>query len=274
MRSDSLGHDVTPILSVVDLSVRFGGIAALQDISFDVAPAEVVAVVGPNGAGKSTLLNAVSGLLRGSVSGRVVLAGSEIGGNGPAAIANAGVGRSFQDPPLIDADTVLENLLLGDHLRLGYRMGDQLFRPWRVRTAEKASRDRAMEILERVGLSDVCNQRAGGLPYGSRKLIDIARAVMSRPQLLLLDEPTSGLDISEQEAAARVIRDLHRATDMSMLVVEHHMDVVALIADKALAIESGRVVGIGTPAELLRAETVRGLIEADGVTAGSGGATQ
>jgi ABC-type branched-subunit amino acid transport system ATPase component len=162
---------------------------------------------------------------------------------------------------LIDSETVLENVLLGDYLHLGYRMFDQLWRRPRVRAAESASRQRALAILEITGLIDVRDQRAGGLSYGSRKLIDIARAIMSRPQLLLLDEPTSGLDASEQAAAAKVLSELHRATDMSILVVEHHMDVVRSIAGSVLALESGRVIAMGTPSELMSTDSVREVIE-------------
>jgi branched-chain amino acid transport system ATP-binding protein len=255
---------VFPVLSVDDLSVHFGGVAALSHITFEVPQREIMAVVGPNGAGKSTLLNVISGLVRGNLSGRVMLDGSDITRKAPAAIAKAKVGRSFQDPPLIDSETVLENVLLGDHLHLGYRMFDQLWRRRRVRAAELASRRGALEILEITGLIDVKDERAGGLSYGSRKLIDIARAIMSRPQLLLLDEPTSGLDASEQAAAAKVLGELHRATDMSILVVEHHMDVVRSIAGKVLALESGKVIAMGTTSELISTDSVREIIESEG----------
>lgn len=249
------------VLSVDDLSVYFGGVAALANITFAVRQREIMAVVGPNGAGKSTLLNAISGLVRGNRTGRVMLGGSDITRKAPAAIAKARVGRSFQDPPLIDSETVLENVLLGDYLHLGYRMFDQLWRRSRVRAAESASRQRALEILDITGLIDVRDQRAGGLSYGSRKLIDIARAIMSRPQLLLLDEPTSGLDASEQAAAAKVLSELHRATDMSILAVEHHMDVVRSLAGRVLALESGKVIAMGTPSELMSTDSVREVIE-------------
>ena len=249
------------VLSVDDLSVYFGGVAALANITFAVRQREIMAVVGPNGAGKSTLLNAISGLVRGNRTGRVMLGGSDITRKAPATIAKARVGRSFQDPPLIDSETVLENVLLGDYLHLGYRMFDQLWRRSRVRAAESASRQRALEILDITGLIDVRDQRAGGLSYGSRKLIDIARAIMSRPQLLLLDEPTSGLDASEQAAAAKVLSELHRATDMSILAVEHHMDVVRSLAGRVLALESGKVIAMGTPSELMSTDSVREVIE-------------
>jgi ABC-type branched-subunit amino acid transport system ATPase component len=258
----STGGVATAVLVVEDLTVRFGGIAALERVSFDVRQNEVVAVVGPNGAGKSTLLNVISGLVRGNASGTVLLNGLSIAGRPPAAIAQTGVGRSFQNPFLVESETVLENVLLGEHLWLKYRMADQLWRRSRVRQAEEEGRRRALEILDITGLGPVSDQRVGGLSYGTRKLIDIARAIVSAPKLLLLDEPTSGLDAAEQSAVGRVLAELHRTTEMSMLVVEHHMNVVRTIADRVLGLEGGTVLGLGTPKEVLSSEELRAMLDA------------
>jgi ABC-type branched-subunit amino acid transport system ATPase component len=248
---------VTPVLDLDRVSVRFGGVSALQDVSVTVAPRDVVAVIGSNGAGKSTMLNAVCGLVRENTTGSIEICGQRVLGRRPEAIARLSVSRSFQDPPLIDAESVLENILVGEHLRLGYRMGDQLWRRGRVRRREAEARQRAIAMLEFIGLENLGDERVGGLPYGTRKLIDIARAMVSEPVLLLLDEPTSGLDADEQEAVGRVLQQLHRATSVSMLVVEHHMNIVRAVATKVIGLQSGSVLMVGTAEEVLESEEFR-----------------
>jgi branched-chain amino acid transport system ATP-binding protein len=240
-----------PALALRDVSVHFGGVAALSEVNLDVAAGEVVAVVGPNGAGKSTLLNAVSGLLGDRVSGTVLLAGRDVRGMSASQIARLGVGRSFQDPPLLDDESATTNVLVGQHLRLGYPLADQLFRPRRVNRIERAAAERAAETLAFVGLGHLAEQPVAGLAYGTRKLIDIARAIASEPQLLLLDEPTSGLDRNEQQAVATMLMQLHQRSPLAVLVVEHHMEVVRSVATKVAGLHSGSVLMIGTPSEVL-----------------------
>jgi branched-chain amino acid transport system ATP-binding protein len=255
--SMSDGH---PALSLRQVGARFGGVAALSEISFDVQAHDVVAVVGPNGAGKSTLLNAISGLVRDNVTGQILFGGEPMHGKSPSQIAALGVGRSFQDPPLIDTETVMENVLVGAHLRLDYRMGDQIWRRRRVREREADAMRRAAAILEFANLSDVRNLKVGALAYGKRKLIDVARALISGPRVLLLDEPTSGLDPDEQKAVGRLLTELHRATPTTILMVEHHMDVVRTVANKVLGLQSGSVLVSGTPDEVLDSAAFRSAI--------------
>jgi branched-chain amino acid transport system ATP-binding protein len=252
-------HSEEPVLSIRDVSVNFGGVSALSGVTFDLKEHEVVSVIGPNGAGKSTLLNTVSGLVRGNASGEISLAGRQILGKPPITIAKAGVGRSFQDPPLIDKETVLENVMLGEHLRLQYRMGDQIWRRRRVNRFEDEARRRATVVLEFMGLSDVKDRPVAGLSYGVRKLIDIARCTVAGPRLLLLDEPTSGLDTEEQSVVGRILQELHGTTSVTILVVEHHMHVVRSVSDRVVGLESGGVVTIGTPDEVLGSEAFRRL---------------
>lgn len=242
------------MLSFCDVDVTFGGVKALRGVTFDVRAREFTAVIGPNGAGKSTMLNAISGLIREYAKGEILIEGSSMLGKAPVQIARTGVGRSFQNPPLIDTATVLENVMLGEHLRLGYRMGDQIWRRRRVRRLESEAERRALTILEFIELSDLRHQPVGSLPYGTRKLIDIARAVVAGPKLLLLDEPTSGLDAEEQSAVGQILLELHQATLVTILIVEHHMHVVRSIASRVIGLESGSVVAIGTPEEVLNSE--------------------
>jgi branched-chain amino acid transport system ATP-binding protein len=240
-----------PLLTVSNLTVRYMGLAALSDVSFALRSGGVIAVVGPNGAGKSTLLNAISGLSRGAVSGRVALGSESIAGSRPAAIARLGVGRSFQHPPMLESETVLQNVLVGDHLQLTYSLADQIFRPRAVRLGEASAVRRAFAALRFTGLADLAETKAGSLPYGTRKIIDIARAIVSGPRLLLLDEPTSGLDANEQLGLSTLLRDLHRFTTTTILIVEHHMNVVRSIADTVIGLQGGTVLAVGPPDQVL-----------------------
>lgn len=253
-------------LSFTDVAVRFGGVAALERITFNVNAHDVMAVVGPNGAGKSTLLNAVSGLARDNTTGSILLSGDQLSGKSPVVIARAGVGRSFQDPPLIEKETVLENVLLGDHIRLGYKMADQIWRQRTVAAAEEAARYRAEAVLTFTGLADIIAAKVGDLPYGTKKLIDISRAIVSGPSLLLLDEPTSGLDQDEQATVGRLLTELHRVTPVTILVVEHHMDVVRAVANKVVGLQAGTILAIGTPQEVLDSDEFRSAIVGDQAT--------
>jgi branched-chain amino acid transport system ATP-binding protein len=254
---DDSSMDGSPLLAIRDLDVRFGGLRALSEISVDIYRSEVVALVGPNGAGKTTLLNAISGLLGDSVSGKVTLSGKSVLHSHPAAIAAAGVARSFQNPPLIESETVLQNILLGAHLRLRYRMVDQIVRRRAVAAREREATQLAITVLEFAGLARVIDRPVAGLPYGSRKIIDIARTLMSSPKLLLLDEPTSGLDVHERELVQNLLMELRKSTELAILVVEHHMDIVRATADRVIGLQAGAVLAVGTAVEVLDSEAFR-----------------
>jgi branched-chain amino acid transport system ATP-binding protein len=249
--------DGSPLLAIRDLDVRFGGLRALSEISVDIHRSEIVAIVGPNGAGKSTLLNAISGLLGDSVSGEVTLGGKSVLHSHPAAIAAAGVARSFQNPPLIESETVLENILLGAHLRLRYRMVDQIMRRRAVAAREREATRLAITVLEFAGLARLIDRPVAGLPYGSRKIIDIARTLMSSPKLLLLDEPTSGLDVHERALVQNLLVELRKSTELAILIVEHHMDIVRATADRVIGLQAGVVLAVGTAVEVLDSEAFR-----------------
>jgi branched-chain amino acid transport system ATP-binding protein len=244
-------------LRVNGITVRFGGLTALADVSFEVRPGEIVSVIGPNGAGKSTLLNTISGLTRGNAAGSVEVDKQEILGMPPASIASIGIGRSFQNPPLLDGESVLENLMMGTYLRFRFRMIDQVVRTRYVRRLEQQAEQEATEVLERVGLAARAHELAAALPYGSRKLLDIARVLVARPRLLLLDEPTSGLDGDEQHAMAAVLEQVHDTLGVSVLIVEHHMDIVRRLSQRVVGLEAGSVVMSGATSEVLDSEQFR-----------------
>lgn len=243
------------LLSIRGLSVRFGGVAALSEVDLDVGHHDVVAIVGPNGAGKTTTLNAICQLIR--CSGSITFVGRPIERLPAWKIAAAGIGRSFQDPPLIDHYTVLENVLCGAHLRLRYGMFDQLFRPRRVRDYEAAMMLRARTLLEFVGLADQAGKEAGSLSFGARKLVDIVRAMVAGPRLLLLDEPSSGLDEHERTALRRILLALRAERRVGILAVEHHMDLVRATATHVIALQAGEVLMTGAPADVLDSERFR-----------------
>jgi ABC-type branched-subunit amino acid transport system ATPase component len=247
-------------IDVHGLSVTFGGVRALTDVSTWVSAGEIVA--GTNGAGKSTLLNAICGLVPKS-RGEVRNFGTDISGAAATRIALGGVGRSFQDPMLIDSATVLENLLCGAHATIGYSLADQVFRRVKVARAERAARAEADYLLKLVGLDHARRRQAGQLAYGPRKMVDIARATMSRPGVLLLDEPSSGLDVAERGRVERMLLAIHREFNIPMLIVEHHMDLVRAVSDRVLGLVSGAVAMQGPTAEVLNSKEFRAMMTGD-----------
>lgn len=245
----------TAVLRLEDVSVRFGGVQAVSKVTFEVDQHDVVAIVGPNGAGKSTLLNAVGNLVRSS--GRIRFVDRDIQGVPPARIAQGGIGRSFQDPQLVDDYSVLENVMCGAHLKLGYGLADQVFRPWVVARAERETARKARVLLEFVGLDGVANHEAGSLSYGARKRTDIARAMLAGPRLLLLDEPSSGLDSVERASLQATLVALREERLVTAVIVEHHMDLVRSVANQVVGMQAGEVLITGNPSEVLDSEMFR-----------------
>jgi branched-chain amino acid transport system ATP-binding protein len=247
-------------LQLDKVSVAYGGIQALAGIDLTVRPHELMAVIGPNGAGKSTLLNAVSGLPGTSVRGSIAIFGQQLSKRRADRVAGLGIGRSFQDPPLIDEISVLENVLGGAHLQLGYNSFDQLWRSRRIQREEKAWRNKAMSILELCALESEAGKKVGSLSYGSRKLVDIARAFVAEPGLVLLDEPTSGLDHDGQQRVLTLLAAIRSRQNPAMLIVEHHMHLVRAIADRVLGLQAGSAVAVGTPSEVLDSAEFRAAV--------------
>jgi ABC-type branched-subunit amino acid transport system ATPase component len=244
---------------VSDVSVTFGGVHALEEVSFTAERGQVVAIIGPNGAGKTSLLNAICGIVPMS-RGQVEIEGRRVEGLRPAKLARAGLGRSFQDPRLLDRETTVENLLCGSHLRIGHHVTDQIVRPWRAKSAERVERDRARQVLVSIGLERFAEVAVGHLPYGVRKFVDIARALMSEPRVLVLDEPSSGLDAHEQRTVERMLGAVNERGDITIVIVEHHMDLVRAVADHVVALRAGRVLTTGTAAQVLDSTEFRAAV--------------
>jgi len=249
-------------IEVHGLSVTFGGVRALTDIAASVNAGQIVAIIGPNGAGKTTLLNAICGLVRKS-EGTVRHFDKDISAVSSSRIAGGGIGRSFQDPVLVDSSTVIENILCGAHSTIGYSLADQILRRVKVARCERAAREEAIDLLRLVGLEHVTDTPARQLSYGARKMVDIVRATVSKPSVLLLDEPSSGLDVAERARVERMLLTIHREFGIPMLVVEHHMDLVRAISDRVLGLVSGTVAMRGHTDEVLDSEQFRATMTGD-----------
>jgi ABC-type branched-subunit amino acid transport system ATPase component len=243
-----------------DVSVVFGGVAAVADVTVEIPTCAVAAIIGPNGAGKSTLLNAISGLARPTSGSRISVLGRRIDDAAPSERPKRGIGRSFQNPAMLEDETVLENVLCGAHSVLRYSMLDQIVRRRHVRAREELARAQAQRLLAVVDLWNVRDQPVSSLPYGARKLLDIARAAMASPAVLLLDEPTSGLDAHEQDVVKQILLDIRSLDRVTVLVVEHHMDIVRDVATLILGLEAGRLVASGTADEVLESSAFRAAV--------------
>ncbi|CAM5720041.1 MULTISPECIES: ABC transporter ATP-binding protein [Streptomyces] len=239
-----------PVLSVRDVTVRFAGLTALDDVSFTVAPHTVHALIGPNGAGKSTCFNVLSGLAR-PASGMVRLGGTDLTRLAPHRIAALGVARTFQNI-VTTAGTVADNLMLGRHLhaRAGY-LASALRLPRAVRE-ERAHLSHARRIAELTGLGAYFDSPVGLLSYGDRKRVELARALCLEPRVLLLDEPVAGMNAAERARTAEVIGRIRAELDVSVLLVEHDMGLVMRLADEVTVLDFGRRIAHGTPDEVRR----------------------
>ena len=237
------------LLSVRDLSISFGGVKAVDGITFDVEPGEVFTIVGPNGAGKSTIFNLISRFYDPS-GGSIHFDGRDITNLKPDEIAPLGIARTFQNIELFEHSTVLHNLLLGRHAKRRTRWIEDLFFLPRVRAEERRHREEAEKVIDFLDLQPYRDKMIAGLPYGVRKVVEIARALASGPRLLLLDEPASGLSVEETQDVAYWIEDMKRDMGLTVLMVEHDMSLVTQVSDRVLAIANGRPLAMGTSAEV------------------------
>ncbi len=237
------------LLAVDNLKVMFGGVTAVDGFSFDMTRGEVLALIGPNGAGKSTVFNAISRLYA-AASGRIQFDGRDITRLSAHRVAGLGIARTFQNTELFEHATVLQNLLIGRHTARRTGLFRHLFFTSAVRREEIAHRECVEEIIEFFDLQAYRHSLITALPYGVRKIVEIARAVASEPELLLLDEPASGLSAEEASDMAFWIQDLQKDKGISILMVEHNMALVGRTADRVVALAEGRLLAAGTPAEV------------------------
>jgi len=226
------------LLEVRHVTRRFGGIVALDDVSFDVEAGQIAGLIGPNGAGKTTLFNVITRVYRPD-SGQVVFAGSNLLRTAPHRVVKRGLARTFQNVELFPGMSVLDNVLVGTHARSGW-------------FAERKARHLALESLEEVSAADVAARPAVGLPFGTLKRVELARALAAQPRLLLLDEPAGGLNHEEVEALGELIRKIRKDHDLTILLVEHHMSLVMSVSDRVQVLDFGKTIAEGTPQEVQR----------------------
>jgi branched-chain amino acid transport system ATP-binding protein len=226
------------LLSLDKASLRFGGIVALDEVSFDVQPHTIFGLIGPNGAGKTTAFNVITRLYRVD-SGDVVFDGKSLLHTPPSRVVRLGIARTFQNVELFPTMTVLENVLVGAHTVSRF-------------SRERTVRAKARETLDYVGIGGVANRAAAGLPFGTLKRIELARALVSQPKLILLDEPAGGLNHEEVEELATFIRRLRDELKLTVLLVEHHMNLVMRISDHVHVLSFGRTIADGPPQDVQR----------------------
>ena len=238
-----------PILSITNLSHNFGGLRALTDFSLEIYPGELVGLIGPNGAGKTTVFNLVTGVFRIS-EGTITFRGEDISNWRSHRITAAGIARTFQNIRLFKELSVLDNVRLGAFAQHRYSLLDALRRSRGFTVSEQQVTRQAFELLERFNLSHYAHTPARHLPYGEQRRIEMARALISRPQLLLLDEPAAGMNQSETEALIRLIRQLQDDFALTILLIEHQMRVVVNLCQRLTVLDFGETIAAGSPQEI------------------------
>jgi branched-chain amino acid transport system ATP-binding protein len=251
----ALGRAAAPLVSVCEVDVRFGGVIALDGVSFTIARGEMLGLIGPNGAGKTTLFNCFSRLYT-PKRGDILFDGRSILALPPHRMAPIGIGRTFQNLALFPTMSVLDNVRVGCHpLGASDFLSNALRLAW-SRREERSLADVAWELIDFLDLGEVARRRVSDLPFGVQKRVELARALASRPKLLLLDEPAGGLNHGEVGELGRLIRRIRDELDVTVLLVEHHMNLVMSICDKVVALDFGRKIAEGTPAEVQRNDAV------------------
>lgn len=237
------------LLTVEDVTLRFGGVRALDGVSFDVNAGELFAVIGPNGAGKTSIFNCLNGVYR-PQEGRITLDGEDLAQHSPAKIAQLGIARTFQNLGLFTNLSVVDNLMLGRHhlMRTGFISGALWW--GRAKREEVEHRAKVEEVVELLELEPHRHTHAGLLPYGIQKRLELGRALAMEPKVLLLDEPVAGMNLEETEDMARYILEAQAQLGIAMILVEHEMHLVMDLADRVMALDFGKPIAIGTPAEI------------------------
>ncbi len=246
------------LLTASGLSMRFGGVLAVNGVSFDVKRGEVFTLIGPNGAGKTTVFNLISRLYT-PTTGDISFEGRKLSELAPHEVAGLGIARTFQNIELFEHASVLQNLLIGRHTHRQSNVLSDIFFTGKVRRAELEAREKVEQVIELLDLQHHRDSMVAGLPYGVRKVVELARALSTEPKLLLLDEPSSGLNVEETDDMAFWIRDIQQELGVTVLMVEHDMSLVSKVSDRVLAMNQGEMLALGTPREV---QTHPGVIEA------------
>jgi branched-chain amino acid transport system ATP-binding protein len=237
------------LLAADNVSISFGGVQAVSDVSFEVAAGQVYSIIGPNGAGKTTLFNLVSRLYDVD-AGSITFNGEPITRIPPHQVAERGIARTFQNTELFEHETVLKNLLIGHHVHRKTALWEELLFLPKVREQDLVFRRQVEDVIDLLDLQSYREQIIGNLPYGVRKMVEIARALCLGPRLILLDEPSSGLNPEETEDLSFWIEDINEELGITVVMVEHDMNLVNQVSDRVLALANGVVIAVGTPSEI------------------------
>lgn len=242
------------ILKINDITMQFGGVTAVYKLNIEINDHEIIALIGPNGAGKTTAFNMITGVYT-PTEGKVIYTDAQgqdidITGQRPSEIAKLGIARTFQNIRLFKDLTVYENVLIANHLHLKSDfLSATLHLPWYMKEAKQMHRN-TEKLLQEVGLWDLRNEKASSLPYGQQRRLEIVRALATRPRLLLLDEPAAGMNPKETEELTEFIRQIHKEYNLTVFMIEHHMDLVMEISDRIYVLEFGMTIAEGTPEEI------------------------
>lgn len=245
----------TAILELKNVHKNFGGVKAINDFSCSLERGKVHGLIGPNGAGKTTIFNNITGIYA-PTEGEIVFLGKNIAGKKPHAIAQAGIGRTFQNIRLFSNLSVLDNVIMANIADAKYNLIDAILRTPKYRRVEKQMHDFAMSLLESVGIAHLRDHTAKNLPYGNQRKLEIARALAVRPKLLLLDEPSSGMNKDESLELVDFVAQVKEDFDLTILLIEHHMDVVTGLCDLVTVLNFGKTIATGTPAEIKKNKAV------------------
>ena len=243
------------ILEVNDLSINFGGVKAVQNVNLTVEENSITSIIGPNGAGKTTFFNMVSGVYK-PTSGKITFDGQDITGKKQHEISMLGISRTFQNIRLFNQLSILENVQSALDARAQYSIFDALFVTPKKRRLDKENREKSMKYLELVGLEEFANDKPGSLPYGMQRRVELARALASEPKLLLLDEPAAGLNPTEVEEFIQLIYKIKQTFPISILLIEHRLQVVHTLSDMIYVLNFGQLLAKGSSQEIIENEEV------------------
>ena len=242
-------ENAVPVLEMQNVEKHFGGVHAIDNFSVKIEHGKIHGLIGPNGAGKTTIFNNITGIYAPD-AGKILFLGKDITGSSPHRVAQLGIGRTFQNIRLFSNLSVMENVVIASGMDATYNMPQALLHTKKYKEREQHLQDKAMGLLEIVGLQDKADERANSLPYGHQRKLEIARAMALEPKLLLLDEPAAGMNADESLELVDFVREIRDRFDITILMIEHHMDVVTNLCDYCTVLNFGKTLAVGTPAEV------------------------
>ena len=244
-------ENAVPVLEMQNVEKHFGGVHAIDNFSVKIEHGKIHGLIGPNGAGKTTIFNNITGIYAPD-SGKILFLGKDITGSSPHRVAQLGIGRTFQNIRLFSNLSVMDNVIIASGNDATYNLAEAIFHNKNYRRREQHLQDKAMHLLEIVGLQDKADERASSLPYGHQRKLEIARAMALEPKLLLLDEPAAGMNADESMELVEFVREIRSRFKITILMIEHHMDVVSNLCDYCTVLNFGKTLAVGTPYEVKR----------------------